>query len=197
MESYLFVFFALISLLLFVGLMKWAHYLIENKYITECFVNLNEGRDTTHSVDLPLTTKTSCKNMCGPLGRCSITGEQCSSDVDCYGCQPTTKGPTFMMKHPVRGNNDAGKYAMISPNYSALTTDPGTKAKLITMDRNSRAATYMKGTNVWRDPYDASYQLFEKRYKSPKNTEINYSNRYSISGEFVDQGPLAANAYMS
>ena len=41
----------------------------------------------TEHVDLPLTTNYSCQNMCGPPARCSITGEQCRSDSDCFGCK--------------------------------------------------------------------------------------------------------------
>ena len=42
------------------------------------------------NVDLPLTTNYSCKNFCGPPGRCSITGQQCLSDTDCFGCKLPT-----------------------------------------------------------------------------------------------------------
>lgn len=58
--------------------------------INEGYTNmytLKETSDTSHTVDLPINTTVDCKNMCGPLNRCSITGEQCTSDIDCYGCQ--------------------------------------------------------------------------------------------------------------
>ena len=68
---------------------QWIHYLTMNKYIVECFTSgIVESSSTSHSVDLPLTTKYSCKNFCGPNARCSITGQQCMADIDCPGCQP-------------------------------------------------------------------------------------------------------------
>ena len=179
--------FGLISLALIVGLVKWAHFLFTNSYITECF-------ETTHNINLPLTTTSSCKNWCGPMARCSITGEQCSTDVDCYGCKPTIR-PNFIRGDEPRGNNEAGKYAMISPNYSTLTTDYGTSAKLITNNKFSKPPTYMIGTNVWRDQYDVANKLFGKRY-NVKHAPLNKGTRYSLSGEFIEDGALPANAYM-
>ena len=43
---------------------------------------------------MPINTTTTCKNMCGPLNRCAITGENCKSDVDCFGCKPLISGQT-------------------------------------------------------------------------------------------------------
>ena len=33
-----------------------------------------ESSNTSHSVDLPINTKYSCQNNCGPQSKCSITG---------------------------------------------------------------------------------------------------------------------------
>ena len=79
-----------ISLLLIVAIYYWIGYLVKNNYIQECFQSNQTmmGPEYSHSVDLPLTTTYSCKNFCGPPARCSITGQQCTSDIDCPGCQP-------------------------------------------------------------------------------------------------------------
>jgi len=65
--------------------------------ILNCF-SLKEGYNNySDNVDLPINTKYSCKNMCGPHATCSLTGEQCTSDIDCYGCQPTNQTKKNLM----------------------------------------------------------------------------------------------------
>ena len=61
---------------------------INMKNIENFYNNIEENSTTSHTVNLPINTTFSCKNVCGSLNRCLITGEQCSSDIDCYGCQP-------------------------------------------------------------------------------------------------------------
>ena len=41
----------------------------------------------SHNVNLPINDPISCKNFCGPKSQCLITREQCTSDVDCKGCE--------------------------------------------------------------------------------------------------------------
>ena len=85
----------------------------------------------THDVNMPINTNQSCKNMCGPPNRCAITGEECLSDLDCYGCQnekalgtdPKNKKPFLIRQDGVTGNNDAGKMSFLAPLYSSLTKD--------------------------------------------------------------------------
>lgn len=80
--------YLILTILLTIAILSYGTYLIRKKYIVECFKAVDMGSpETSHNVDQPINTKRSCKNMCGPLARCSITGEQCTSDVDCYGCQ--------------------------------------------------------------------------------------------------------------
>lgn len=41
----------------------------------------------SHNVSMPIVDPYSCSNFCGPQARCAITNTQCTSDVDCYGCE--------------------------------------------------------------------------------------------------------------
>ena len=54
-----------------------------------------EGYDNidkySKTVDLPITFPVSCKNFCGPGNTCVITGDQCSNDYDCSGCENIQK----------------------------------------------------------------------------------------------------------
>lgn len=196
----MFIIFALISILLFIGLNKWMSLLLKNEIVVECFAQPNQNL-TTHTVDLPINTTYSCKNMCGPYGRCSITGQRCLSDIDCYGCKPSTSelSNTFLKINNVQGEDDAGKYSFLAPNYSELTTDAGTRAKLISpSDKFSQPPDYDTGVNMWRAKFDEGTTMYDEVYKPP-STITNmptYPTRYSLSGQFKETGPLASNAYL-
>jgi hypothetical protein len=177
----------------------WIDYLSINKYIVESFQQLNNS--TSHTVDLPLTTTYSCKNMCGPQARCSITGQQCTADIDCPGCQPKISGvKTQSGTKNVPGNNDAGKLTVgVTPQYSPLTSDMGTKALKISGKEFSKTPSPTFGINTWRDDFDAEQKLFDKRYKPPNDIEFmpSYPPRYSVTGDFLENGPLASNATLN
>ena len=189
------IIYALICIIVFIGLIKWSHMLLTNNYMLECFNGMNNK--TTHTVNLPINTTYSCKNMCGPYARCSITGGQCLSDIDCYGCKPNTSN-NFLQTNNVIGENDAGKYAFISPNYSELTTDIGTKSKVITDNKYSQPPEYNTGVNMWRPLFDKGFTFYKKTYEPPAslNHMFKYPSRHTLSGQFQETGPLAANAYL-
>jgi len=173
-----------------------------SRNMCEGFVDVyspQESSQTTHTVDLPLTTKFSCTNMC-INARCSKTGQQCLSDIDCPGCQPFVP-PLPPAKDNVPGNDDSGKMTGgMTPSYSVLTNDIGTKATLYRDGEYQfdSAPQANFGTNVWRSSFNQERNLFDKRYKPrglPNMPE--YSNRYSITGEFMDEGPLSSNDYFT
>jgi len=192
---------AFITLVLFVWLFNWIHK--EGRYIIkESFTNseLNDTGtpNTTHSVDLPINNTLDCQNMCGPLARCYKTGQQCTSDIDCPGCNPHNPNEEYNTNYlnANKGENDAGKLSYYAPQFSTLTTDIGTKAKLVG-DRYSIAPQYDIGVNIWRSSFDEGNKLFDKRYYSGSlpYTPV-YPKRMTLSGEFVDNGPLASNDYL-
>ena len=203
------IFLALISFILFVVIFNWIDYLVQNKYIVENFEqnnksisdssnNILQSSLTSHTVNLPLTTTYSCNNFCGPPSRCSITGHQCTSDVDCPGCLPYEKKSSQISKN-IPGNNDAGKLTFgNTPRYSTLTTDIGTQARLITSNKFSRPAMADFGVNTWRSSFDKDEKRFNSTYKPNQLQNMpTYKSRYSLSGEFIDEGPLPSNAYLS
>lgn len=185
------------SIFLLIVIFKWIHYLVINNYIIEGLTDMGTS-DTSHTVNLPLTTTYSCKNMCGPPARCSITGHQCTSDIDCPGCQPYVPPLTSSSKE-VPGDNDAGKLTFNqTPTYSDLTTDIGTQARLITNNKFSKPLRPDLGVNTWIDDFNKENKEFDSKFK-PSHLEYmpTYDNRYTLSGEFMDNGPLASNAYLS
>ena len=150
----------------------------------------------TDVVDLPLTTAYTCDNFCGPTSRCSMTGHQCLSDLDCPGCKPVSATQTDQAEQmvDVPGNNDAGKMtAGLTPAYSSLTTDSGTQATVI--NPNVKPAQANFGVNTWRSSFDISRNEFDKKFKpSTFKNAPNYTKQYSLTGAFVEEGPLASNS---
>jgi hypothetical protein len=202
------IFLALLSVILLVIIFKWVNYLSSNDYVEltqfgctkkEGFANeyINDGY--TNTVNMPLTTTYSCKNMCGPTSRCSITGQQCFADIDCPGCQPYS--PPLKKSKNTPGDNDSGKLTNgVTPTYSELTTDIGTRAAKYTKNSymSNRTPGMSNGVNTWRKSFDIGNTLFDSRFAPPQMPYMPmYSKRYSITGEFIENGPLASNSSIS
>jgi hypothetical protein len=199
-KQYYILFFSFISFILVIAIFKWSDYLSNNNYIMECFTNghINEKYDgsTTHSVDLPLTTSYSCKNFCGPTSRCSITGQQCFTDIDCPGCQPYSPPLPKNTHDNVQGDNDAGKLTWgATPQYSPLTSGYGTKETIVTSNYFAKPDMPNFGVNIWITSFNDDMALFNKRYKPPQMQNMpDYQERYSLTGQFIEDGPFASNA---
>ena len=193
-KKYNTIFLAVLCLVLLVAIFYWIHFLTIHKYIVECFTS-EVGSATSHSVDLPLTTKYSCRNFCGPNSRCSITGEQCNDDIDCTGCQPYSP-PLPSSGQSIPGDNHAGKLTFGStPQYSSLTSGFGTQERVITNNMFSKPSMPNFGGNIWISQFESEQALFDKRYKPNHLKNMpNYPERYSLSGQFVENGPFAANS---
>jgi len=192
------IFLALFCVVLFFFIFQWIGFLFINKYIVECFTPEPIAQDingsTSYSVDLPLTTKYSCNNFCGPTSRCSITGQQCTADIDCPGCQPYV--PALPKSNEVPGNNDAGKLTPgIALQYSPLTTGYGTREKVVTNNLYSKPVEPNFGVNTWFPQFKQENGIFDKRYKPSQQQYMpDYAKRYSLTGQFIDDGPFASNS---
>jgi hypothetical protein len=95
------------SVFLFIFVFWWVNFLVKNNYLQkgtylELFTgNSNDNSNveqqnqseyvTGHAVDMPYFADYKCKNWCGPLSQCLLTRTQCTSDVDCGGCQDIIK----------------------------------------------------------------------------------------------------------
>lgn len=198
----------IIALILLIIVFTMIHYLAVENYIAiqkdillEHFTNnyLKESSQTSHTVDLPLNTTYSCQNFCGPNARCAVTGQQCFADIDCPGCQPnqpqTNQSQTNNTKDCIPGANDAGKLTVgVTPTYSSLTSGYGTKERIVTKDLYGKPSQPNFGVDTWSDSFKESQALFDKRYKPNKLQFMpNYPPMYSITGEFIGDGPLPSN----
>ena len=207
---------AFLCLFLLIAIFYWFNYLIKNGYVayrenfdpTIQIIQDTNTPDTSHTVNVPINTNFSCTNKCGPQSQCSITREQCTSDVDCYGCQPIIDEPP-VYKDNIRGQNDAGKLTFSgTPRYSSLTTDIGTQAAFFKkndgqLSENAQVPEVYYGENTWVNSFNAGEKILddEMAYKyaaSPGEYTYlpDYPTRPSLTGAFADNGPLAANAFL-
>ena len=125
------------TLILLVAVFKYINYLTSWGYIVECFdSNLAIYRDTgspstNHTVNIPLTTTFGCKNFCGPGNTCAITGEQCTNDYDCTGCEniPKYKPPK------------------VEPHYKELSQNNEQMDYVYVGAKNNSTPSYYSGGN--------------------------------------------------
>ena len=197
-------YFAILSILLFIIIFGWINYLSTNNYVyyvKEYFSNIGQIQErndgsTSHSVDLPLTTKSSCSNFCGPNARCSITGTQCFADLDCGGCTSNFSSNDKELSKNVPGNNESGKLTWgMSPQYSPLTTNTLVLNSTVLNDANAKPDQPNFGPNEWIGPATEAQQLFDERYKPPNTLQFmpQYEKRYEMLGDFMTDGPLPSN----
>ena len=158
---------------------------------------------TSHNVNLPINTTSQCSNMCGPNAQCSITREQCTSDIDCYGCQPPIKPIKYPFTEDIVGENDAGKLIYNqNPQYSTLTTDTGTQAAIFN-NKNPKVPKPYLGIDNWKKSASIGMQYFYKSQNYDYLTQPNkfiqlpeYKVQETATGLFEDYGPLPSNAYL-
>ena len=165
----------------------------------------NNNSKYSHSVDLPLTTTYTCNNMCSSQSKCYITGEQCTSDTDCYGCNiPNKMYEKNNNNKNIRGNNNAGKYSFLVPQYSKITTDIGSQAKIYDIkNKNVGPPPIYFGPFLFNEVAnlgtkinkDNSSFIWDPKPEDKKYT-IQYPKRDTVTGLFLDEGPLASNAYL-
>ena len=177
--------------------------------------NLKEGFDpnalltydsnspkNSHNVDV-VNNEYSCSNFCGPQSQCAITREQCTSDVDCQGCQPPITAPPKYLTAEVKPLNDAGKLTWgQTPQYSTLTTDIGTEAAYAKpSSKKEELYRPYEGYDAWTKSFNLGLALADRKLVlqySPEPAEYRsipvYPVTITATGLFYDTGPTASNA---
>ena len=148
----------------------------------------NESDEYSKTIDLPITFPFSCKNFCGPGNTCAITGEQCSNDYDCSGCEniPKLKPPKVEPYYKeLSQNNDQMDY-VYSGSKNNLT--PGSSL----MTGNDWIKSFNKGIELYnrKELFNNPLDEFEKKIVPvyPKTT--------SITGQYYETTPPAYNINM-
>jgi hypothetical protein len=167
-KEYYIIFLAFITLILLVIIFNWINYLSNNKYINYEKKSI-EGFNSTYISD-------------GHIG----------------GSKTTNIPHAKPYKKYVPPENDAGKLTTgVTPTYSSLTTDIGTRANLFNSNTNIATPKLSNGVNTWMSNFNKGTKLFDSKFAPPQSQYMPvYNKKYSASGEFIDIGPTASNDYL-
>jgi hypothetical protein len=156
----------------------------------------------SHNVDV-VNDEYSCSNFCGPQSQCAITREQCTSDVDCQGCQPPITEPPKYLNTEIKPLNDAGKLTLNqAPQYSELTSDMGTRAAYVKPgSKQAEIVRPYEGYDKWTKSFNLGLELADRKLVNQFSPEPDqyksiptYPVTRSATGMFYDMGPTASNA---
>jgi hypothetical protein len=145
-----------------------------------------ENSEYSKTVDLPITFPFSCKNFCGPGNTCAITGEQCSNDYDCKGCEnaPNLKPPK------------------VEPHYNELSTNFEQMDYVYVGSKNNTTPlySYTSGGNEWVKNFNQAIKMYNRKelFNNPltefeKKIVSVYPNTISMSGQYYETTPLGYN----
>lgn len=167
-----------------------------------------------HNVNLPINDPVSCQNFCGPKAQCLITGEQCTSDIDCYGCNPGPTKKDECLTKDVMPYDAAGKLGQNQAlQYSPLTTGYNNHninfAETYSGSKNNQIIPYYQGSNSWTKAFNAGLELYNDKQKSydkysegilePDISKLTYYKptypmTISATGQFFETTPPASNS---
>ena len=189
-------------------------------YPKDAVINYNDINSPlySHTVNLPINDPISCKNFCGPNAKCLYTGEQCSSDIDCYGCNPGPQQQNTCITKEVMPYDDAGKLGQnLGLNYSPLTTGYNNHnadfAEIYPGSKDAEIKIPYQGLDKWTDSFNKGLQLYNKTRESADEYSQGLSNKIplaskskmpyyeqkypttmSLTGQFYETTPPASNA---
>jgi hypothetical protein len=148
----------------------------------------------SHTVNLPLTHPVSCQNFCGPKAQCALTREQCTSDIDCQGCNPGPTTQNECITKDVAPYDATGKLGQQGLTYSPLTSgydgENNVLAQTYPGSKDAQIKKAYQGTNMWSDSFNKGLELYNKKRESAEK----YSE--DISQQIQDEdGPLTKSSY--
>jgi len=171
----------------------------------------------SHTVNLPINDPVSCKNFCGPKSQCLFTREQCTSDVDCSGCNPGPKQRDRCITTEVSPYDATGKLGQNQGlQYSPLTTGYNKHnanfSQIYEGSKDSQLTVPYQGLDIWTDSFNKGLELYNKKRESADEYAEGISNaillasksklpyykvRYpmtvSLTGQFFETTPPASN----
>lgn len=185
-------------------------------YPKNATINYNDVNSPlySHTVNLPINDPVSCKNFCGPTSKCLLTGEQCTSDVDCSGCNPGPKPVSSCITKEVDPYDATGKLGQNQGlQYSSLTTGYNNHnadfAQIYDGSKDNQIKRSYEGVDLWEKSFNKGMELYNKKtsfadsesdtglffgFESKKQYyEPKYPMTVSATGLFYETTPPASN----
>jgi hypothetical protein len=189
-------------------------------YPKNAVINYNDINSPlySHTVNLPINDPVSCKNFCGPNAKCLLTGEQCTSDINCYGCKPVQKPQSQQQQNAIeeiKPYDDAGKLGQNQGlQYSPLTTGFNGKnadfSQIYPGSKDAQLKVPYQGVDLWMDSFNKGLQLYNKKRESADKYNVaslgfdfeskkqyyepKYPMTLSATGQFYETTPPASNS---
>ena len=191
-------------------------------YPKDAVINYNDVNSPLYSrtVNLPINDPVSCKNFCGPKGQCLLTREQCTSDIDCQGCNPGPTPQSVCITKEVAPYDAAGKLGQnLALQYSPLTTGFNNHnvdfAQIYEGSKDAQLTVPYQGLDIWTDSFNKGLELYNKKRESadkysegisnaiqlaskskilPLGYEPKYPLTVSLTGQFYETTPPASNS---
>ena len=150
----------------------------------------------SHTVNMPLNDPISCSNFCGPNATCLKTGEQCSADIDCYGCNPGPK----LQSNCIQNNHIKPFYdvPIFGKNASIVNENDKTKMTKNEIDNitNDNVIKPSFGINLWSNSFNKGIELYNKKQKSANKYNQGITNNYlSKANPIIESSILSKRNY--
>lgn len=159
--------------------------IFSNKIGIEGYQSTYNSPEYSKTVDLPITFPFSCKNFCGPGNTCAITGEQCSNDYDCKGCEIANK-----LKPP-----------KVSPYYNELSSSNEQMDYVYAGSKNNLTPSYLPSNNEWIKTFNEGIKLYNQKELSnnplsefEKKIVSVYPENVSMTGQYYETTAPGYNA---
>ena len=173
-------------------------------YPEDSRINYNDlnSPQYSHTVNLPINDPVSCKNFCGPNAKCLLTKEQCTSDIDCQGCNPGPTKQTKCYTKDVDPYDGAGKGLQHSPLTTGYNNHNVNFAQIYPDSKDAQIRRPYEGLDKWTDSFNKGLELYNKKrgiadkYNRGADTsfETKYPTTISATGLFYETTPPASNA---
>ncbi len=166
---------------------KYSHQIIP--YPKDALINYNDINSPQYSrtVNLPINDPVSCKNFCGPNAQCLLTREQCTSDIDCQGCNPGPKPQDTCITKEVPPYDATGKLGQQGLQYSPLTTGYNDHnadfAQIYEGSKDAQLKVPYQGLDLWTDSFNKGLELYNRKRKIADKYSEGVSNAIPIATE--------------
>ena len=175
-------------------------------YPEDARINYNNTNspEYSHTVNLPINDPVSCKNFCGPNAKCLLTKEQCTSDIDCQGCNPGPTKQTACQTKDVKPYDGAGKGLQHSPLTTGYNNHNIDFAQIYPDSKDAQIRRPYEGLDLWTDSFNKGLELYNKKrsiadkYNTDITTDTSLETKYpttiSATGLFYETTPPASNS---
>ena len=174
-------------------------------YPEDARINYNDlnSPQYSHTVNLPINDPVSCKNFCGPNAKCLLTKEQCTSDIDCQGCNPGPTKQTVCQTKDVDPYDGAGKGLQHSPLTTGYNNHNIDFAQIYPDSKDAQIRRPYEGLDLWTDSFNKGLELYNTKRGIADTTtdtttdtsfETKYPTTISATGLFYDTTPPASNS---